>query len=127
MKSLAEQLREFMDQMSEAPVAVRYDFETTIPNWEEPASEDDDSWEEEVDVGVTYSVSGKYYPATLTQPEEHPEMDEIRVYDLATGTDITSQISPEVMKRIEERAWEDADTQEEPDPDYDRDYRYDRF
>lgn len=125
MKSLAEQLREFMDQMSEAPVAVRYDFETTIPNWEQPASEDDDTWEEEVDVGVNYSISGRHRAATYWEPAEHPELDALSVFDLATGADITSQISPEVMKSLEEQAWEDHDERSQPDPDYEYDRRRD--
>lgn len=127
MKSLAEQLREFMDQIQEGPHNQRYDLTVTIPNWEEPASDEDDTWEEEVDVGVNYTISGKHRPATRWEPEEHPDLDQVSVFDLATGQEITTQISPETMKYIDEKVWEDYNEREEPDPDYDREDRLDQI
>ncbi len=123
-KSIAQALREFMDAVSEAPV-VSYDFNTWITNPEPAKDAPDaewDAWEEEREVGVNYSVSGKYYPATYEQPEEHPELD-FTVHDLKTGEEVQN-LDKATLDRIEQECWEKAESggDDFPEPDRD-DYR----
>ena len=83
-------------QVNEAPNRY-YDVTTTILNpafaaWENGQGDEDNPPEEELEVGVDYSMSGSYKPATWGynggEPEEYPEIDEYTVYDLATGREI---------------------------------------
>ena len=83
-------------QVNEAPNRY-YDVTTTILNpafaaWESGQGDENNPPEEELEVGVDYSMSGSYKPATWGynggEPEEYPEIDEYTVYDLATGREI---------------------------------------
>ena len=121
-------LRESIDLirgLSEAP--KKYDFEWTIDNpFKDPGNDPD--YEEEFDVGINYSISGKYRPAKITAdpgdsyPAEYPELDSLQVFRLSTGEDITDHIPQDVMNKLGEKAWEDADSKSEPDDD-----RYDPY
>lgn len=129
MKTLAEQLREFMDQVAEAPVGKRYDIEWTVPGFPMPEGMDPDDWEEEFDVGINYTVSGKYRPARITanpendHPEEFPEVELDGVYRLDTGEDITEKLTPEqretVMNKVHDHS---AERSNDDDGDADRWY-----
>jgi hypothetical protein len=114
-KTSAQLLREHMDSINavshpvdEAVSEDRFNFTTTItnPNFN-PADEESP---EEIEVGVNYNVSGRYYAATMDSPAEYPELEVLDVVDLATGADVTGQVSRTDMQRIEEKAWEDAES-----------------
>lgn len=64
--------------------------------------------DEDIEVGVVYNIFGKYYPATLEQPEEWPEL-EYTVHCLLTEEEISHKISVLNLERIEERCWQDND------------------
>lgn len=49
-------------------------------------------------------ITGHYYPATLEDPEEHPELEILEVIDIITGDNITDLIVGE--DKLEEKAWE---------------------
>lgn len=48
---------------------------------------------------VNYEVSGQYYPATLEDPEEWPEIEVISIEDIY-GKDVTEDLSPETYDKI---------------------------
>jgi hypothetical protein len=118
-------LRESMDLiqgLSEAP--ARYDFNWTIDNpFKDPGNDPD--YEEEFDVGINYSISGKYRPAKITadpgdsHPAEYPELESLSVFRLSTGEDITDAVPPAVMNQLGEKAWEDADSKSDQYDDRD--------
>ncbi len=104
-----------------------YDMTWTIANPDFNA-EDDDS-PEEIDVGINYSMSGKYIPARINysdydHPAEYPELDELHVYNLETGEEITDRID---TSEIEQAVYDRADQQGYDDDGYDDRYddRYD--
>lgn len=83
--------------VAEAANRRHYDVTATILNpafaaWESGQGDENNPPEEELEVGVDYSMSGSYKPATWGynggEPEEYPEIDEYTVYDLATGQEI---------------------------------------
>ena len=83
--------------VAEAANRRHYDVTATILNpafaaWESGQGDENNPPEEELEVGVDYSMSGSYKPATWGysggEPEEHPEIDEYTVYDLETGREI---------------------------------------
>jgi len=132
-KSLAEQMREDMQRIEAVAKPAqppRPDFTWTVDNPDQPApGTDPDDWNPEIDVGVTYSLHGRYYAATREQPAEYPEI-EISVFNLETGEDITDKLSPSDLESIEQRAWEHSDEHGAAEPDdprdeYDPDDRYD--
>jgi hypothetical protein len=131
MKTLAEQLREFMDRVLEAPVRKNYDLEVTImvPFPENGTPEEQDAWVEEIDVGVDYEISGSYrsgrvgHPDNWT-PDDHPELDEVTVYDLASGEDITDKMDEKQMAQITDKVWDHSNSQDNSD-DYDGSDDYD--
>jgi hypothetical protein len=139
-KTSAQILREHMDAINgivaapaAAPVqrvsAPSYDTYLEIAN---PMPSGDPEGDADIEVGINYSIYGKEAPATFDSPAEYPEMENIEVFNVATGQDITSLISDSTMKAIEQRCWNDyankEDDFDEPEPDFDdtrADYRYD--
>jgi hypothetical protein len=126
MKSLAEQLREFMDRVAETPMGKRYDFTTTveIPFPENGTPEEQDAWVEEISVGVNYSVEGGYrsgrvgHPDNWT-PDETPELTEVKVFVLATGEEITSTLPKSSISEITDKVWSHYDkSSKDDDGDY---------
>ena len=116
-KSPSQLLRETMDAINgiqAAPVAApvqaldpsRFDFVTEVANPNFDLSEDEP---EEVEAGVNYTISGKYYPATFDSPAEYPDLDITAVVILATGQDVTSQLSTRESDRIERECFADAE------------------
>lgn len=87
----------------------QYDFLLTVKNPHFDATIDEepaDGWKfddyEEWDLGIRYSVSGKYYAATRDEPEEYPEVD-FSVFDAATGNELDySKLTDELIQEIEE-------------------------
>jgi hypothetical protein len=112
-KTSAELLRETMDAINgivsaetpavpvqvAAPAMKRsYMFTTVVPN---PTPGD----EEEINVGVDYSMEGKYYPATFEDPAEYPEIVDIKVFDVETGQEISSLLPESVLDTIDSECW----------------------
>jgi hypothetical protein len=131
-KTSAQILREHMDAINgiiAAPAAaapVQRAVEPTYNTYLEianPVPSGDPEGDADIEVGINYSVYGKEAPATFDSPAEYPEMENIEVFNVATGQDITNLISPETMKRIEQRCWDDYANQE--DDMYDPMSRYD--
>lgn len=101
-----------------------YDMTMSVLNpafsaWENGEGDEDNPPPETIEVGVNYSISGQYRPATWGyhggEPEEHPELDDLTVIDLETGKDITNEID---TSEVEERIW-DIENDREPDFDVD--------
>jgi hypothetical protein len=107
-----------------------YDMTTTVMNpafieWENGAGDENNPPPETIKVGVNYSISGEERPATWGyhggEPAEHPELDDVSVFNLETGEDITDQIN---IEDIEDEIWKDAERSAdndfvEPDDYYD--------
>ncbi len=105
----------------------QYDTELTIANPDFNA-EDEDSLEE-IDVGVNYSVHGKYIPARIKyddydHPAEYPEIEISNVVNLETGQDISDRVD---MNDIESQIWDHLQQSGQDTDDYDDYYdnRYD--
>jgi len=114
------------ERLVEAMSKQYYDAELTIANPNFDASvedENDPRYAEEIDVGVNYSISGSYRPATWGyhggEPEEHPEMEITDVVDLATGKDISDRVD---MSDLEQRLWDHAEANKDDDFDPPDDY-----
>lgn len=119
MKSLAEQLREFMDQVKEAqPQAVAYDLTMTIPNWKDPVSDDDDEWQEEVEVGVNYRVGGHDVPGNRSghpdtwTPNDNADLYINGVFNLDTGEEVKDQLSEYTLGLIDDAVNADIQSKE---------------
>ena len=55
-------------------------------------------------VEVEFEVNGKYYPATMTEPEEHPEIEVLKVtYD---GECVVDSLSGDQLEQIGIDCWE---------------------
>lgn len=78
---------------------------------------------EEIEVGVDYSISGRFYPATQYEPAEYPELEITKIVDLDTGENITDAISGSEWEAIEEMIWDEVNERgndyDEPDDYYD--------
>lgn len=127
-KSIAEDIRMMMDRLNE--VARSYDLELEVENWEYPEDPDDESWPYSRTLGINYSIHGQHRPATWGyhggEPEEHPELDEVQVFDAETGQPL-GELPPEVDRQIEDAIWKDHESKgQDYDPPYDDD-RYDRY
>lgn len=133
MKTTAQIIREslnFMGQVNEAQPS--YKFKTTIfnpfpPTPEQQALEDsgqESGWEEEIEVGVDYTINGRYRPATRTDPEEYPDMDGITVIRLSDNVDITELVSDEVKETLGGEAWEHAENERDYNADQSKIDRY---
>jgi hypothetical protein len=96
------------DYMIDESVIPDHKFTTVVSIYDSALDDDVDH-----EVGVDYSISGKYYPATLEDPEEHPEFELIGVYDLATGADISSQLSDSMLAMIERECMADAKNEDD--------------
>lgn len=116
----------------EAAPTRRYDLEVEIINpafeaWENGAGDEDNPPDEIIDVGVDYTISGSYRPATWGDyggsPEEHPEIDEYKVYDLATGQEIEN-VGKRGQEDIEAAIWKAAEEGSDDYDDYDIPDRY---
>lgn len=110
-----------------------YDMTMTVTNpaytaWENGEGDEDNPPDELIDVGVNYSISGSYRPATWGyhggQPEEHPEIDDASVFNLATGEDITDSVD---MSEVEEEIWKHAESSADDDFDIPDDNYDDRY
>lgn len=77
---------------------MKYDFQC----W----AENDDG--QLIRVGVIYSISGRYLPATFWHPEEFPDI-EFLVYDMVSGQEISSLVSERDLDKIESMCWLDND------------------
>ncbi len=106
----------------------KYDME--IEEFPNPAFGPDSSEDvpETIDVGVNYDYSwhGKYYPQTLEQPAEYPELEVTihDVYDLTTGAEITDTVD---MAEIEDHVREKVESMGADDDDGPDDEGYDRY
>lgn len=58
-----------------------------------------------LNIGVNYCVFGRYYPATLEQPEEFPEMEIVEVENPFTHFDLSDTLSPNDMERLIDMCW----------------------
>lgn len=116
-KTLAEEIREMMNKVEEA-MGHHYDMELKVENWENPEDPNDENWPAYRTLGINYSISGKYRPATWGyhggEPEEHPELDEIEVFDAETGQPIQN-LPKEIDDQIEQAIWKDAEKRKEDD------------
>lgn len=127
MKITPPTLRESMDLLGSLTEATkRYDFEWTIDNpFKDPGTGHE--YEEEFDVGINFSFSGKYRAAKITadpgnsHPAEYPELESLEVFKLDTGEDITASVPKEVMNQLAEKAWEKFDERNSEYDDSDRD------
>jgi len=104
-----------------------YDLELEIINpeyeaWENGAGDEDNAPDYVIDVGVNYSISGRYAPASWGyhggSPEEHPEIDEYKVYNLATGQELQT-LSRSAEEDIEAAIWKDAESSADDYDDFD--------
>jgi hypothetical protein len=127
-KNLAEEIRNLMNKMEEA--AQRH-YDLVIPeveNWVQPTDPDDESFPYYINLGVNYSIVGKYIPARIRyddydHPAEYPELDEFAVYNADTGEELTN-IPNQVIDMIEQEIWDDAESKKaDYDPSYDDDDR----
>ena len=88
------------------------------PNWDE----NDENSYDTIRVGVNYSISGRYRPATWGyhggEPEEHPELDDVSVVDVDTGEDVSDKVN---MDEIEQAIWKHEKDSE--DDYYDEDIK----
>ena len=100
--------------VTEAGSRGNYDMHTEIMNpayleWENGGGDEDNPPPETIQVGVNYSIYGEYRPATWGysggSPEEHPEIDEMRVYNLETGEELTD-LDSDTLDAIEEKIWD---------------------
>lgn len=109
-----------------------YDLELEIINpayeaWENGAGDEQNPPDEVIDVGVDYNISGSYKSSTWGyhggSPEEHPELDEYKVYDLATGQEINN-LGKRAQEDIEEAIWKAAENSRDDDDGYYDSARY---
>ncbi len=110
-----------------------YDMTTTVMNpaytaWENGEGDEDNPPPETIKVGVNYSISGEERPATWGyhggEPAEHPEIDDVSVFNLETGEDISGQVD---MSEIEDAIWADAEQSADDDFDIPDDNFDDRY
>lgn len=131
MKTTAQLLRESMQAIATAQQAVteaapNYTFEWTVANPFEGDTArwpNDDEVPEEIEVGVVASIFGSDSPATFDSPAEYAEIEIEGVYDLETGKDITTVISPASMESVKDRArqyFDDEAESAEVDAEQDR-------
>lgn len=102
----------------EAVDSNKFDFVTEIENPQFGLTDDEDE-PEMLDVGVNYSISGKYYPATFDSPAEYPDLDLLNVVILATGEDIVSKLTDSQTEQIDQECFADAERAAD-DAAYDR-------
>jgi hypothetical protein len=122
-KSLAEEIRNLMNKMEEA---TQRNYDLIIPdveNWIESTDPDDESFPYYLNLGVDYSIVGKYIPARINYddydyPAEYPELDDVTVYNADTG-EIINNIPNKVGEMIEREIWNHVENME---PDYDPPY-----
>lgn len=109
------------EELKEAVGQRYYDAELTIPNPDysdelDIEDENDPRYYSDIDVGVNYSISGSYRPATWGyhggEPEEHPEMEITDVVNLQTGEDISDRVD---MDEIEAELWKHAEASADDD------------
>ena len=84
-----------------------FDMEMTITNPDFEVTEDAP---EEIEVGVDYSISGKYTAATYEDPADYPELEISAIVDLSTGEDITNRVRPFDKDNIEQHIWDHAES-----------------
>jgi len=128
-KTVAEEIRSWTQKLEEVMNRNRsYDMEMEIENWDES---DDENVPGYLNLGINYSIYGKYIPARIRyddydHPAEYPELDEVTVYNADTGEEIQN-IPPAVEKEIEDAIWKHAESRKDdvdPPDDYDEyDYR----
>ena len=82
----------------------------------EPEDDEEDEEPEEIEVGINYTVSGRYYPATREEPAEYPDIEIDNIVDLETGEDITDMVSDDTRDWIIEKI---SENNESDDRDYD--------
>jgi len=108
MKTLAEQLREFMDQVQATPQQKpnqNFDCVVTVDNWRDYPEDENEPYDDEVKVGVNYKVYGSHSPATRWEPEEHPELDITAAVDMKTGEDVKKTMSDSSWEQLEDAEW----------------------
>jgi len=96
------------DSVIDESVIPDHQFTTVVSIYDAALDDDVDH-----EVGVDYSLSGKYYPATLEQPEEYPEFELLGVYDLATGADLSAQLSDSMKAMLERECMANAKNQDD--------------
>jgi len=112
-------MRTLMDRMvNEVRGPNTYDFTTTIPNpIPFPANgtdEEKDAWEEEIDVGVDYRMAGGYRAAVTSGPSdrwapaEYPDIDEVHVYRLDSGEEMTN-LPDDIKEYVDQKIWDHWD------------------
>jgi hypothetical protein len=97
-----------------------FDLDTTINN---PAfNGKDEDIPDTIEIGVNYSITGSYLPASWDSrggdPEEHPELDIEAIVNLETGEDISDLIDDSTRASIEQEIW---DNDEQGKDEYDED------
>jgi len=121
-KTLAEEIRDTMSKIEEA-MGRNYDMELDVENWEESEDPDDENWPAYRTLGINYSISGSYRPATWGDrggdPPEYPELDDVEVFDADTGQAL-SNLPAELDREIEAAIWKDAESRKDDNIDYDR-------
>lgn len=129
IKTLAEQIREWMDRLEEAaPIRRNYDLVMKIENWEDPVDDNDPNWKPERTLGIDYTISGADRPARinyddLDYPAEYADIDEIKVFDADTGQ-LLPDLPEEVNDDIEEAIWKQAKSMKDDYYDEPYDDRY---
>ena len=122
-KTLTESIRDILDKLDEA-VGRSYDLEIEVENWDDSVDGPDYRT-----LGIDYRISGRHRPATWGyhggEPEEHPELDEVTVYDAATGQPLTD-LPDYLDQQIEQAIWKDAEDRKDRDFEPPDDYR-DRY
>ena len=63
-----------------------------------------DLFDIESTVEVEFNVDGKYYPATMTDPEEHPELEVLSV--TCAGDCVVDNLTDEHDEIIAKACWE---------------------
>ena len=78
-------------------------------------------------LGIDYSISGSYQPATWGyhggSPEEHPEIDDATVSVIGNGKSVeinSEDLGPDAVEFIDQKIWDDAEGQGDDYDDYDR-------
>jgi hypothetical protein len=100
-----------------------YDIELEIlnPNF----NPEDELSPEEITVGVNYSISGSYRPATYDDPAEHPDL-EYDVFNAETGEPLQN-LGQETDAEIRDAIWADAEQSADDDFDIPDDNYDDRY
>lgn len=107
-------LRRVVSRLLEAPRRKSYEF--VIITREDPETG------EEMEINVTYNISGRYYPATHVDPAEYAEI-ELQDATLADGTPV--ELTDYERAEATDLATEHVDQRERDNADLAAEYRYD--